>query len=304
MPVVLGEVLGHLMVSYFQAHGLQCRISRRPGFCGLAKSKIDVRIPSKAGTGLATKYKQRRTILQYLVLSLPGLWAFYYMDSIQLRAAGIGLVFPGAGFFVIGSTSALTTFGVILFLFPLTIIAWFGMGGVFFPLALYFGSAAAAGLSVGDELPHRRGLMLAATVYGAIVSLLVKSEYDHASGQVKAKERNKYLVDAVVQQRTLASAAPAPGSRELDLKTLRFVQHMIERGLSRHDDFSYHDVVDQFQTAALRYQLSGVACVLSLYQTHYAPSFHGYVSQASRNVITKSLQKKVMRQVPNFRNNH
>lgn len=228
-------------------------------------------------------------------MSIVGLWAFYSSESVNLRAAGLGLVFPGAGFLAIGTTSAYYTFATILTLFPLTIVAWFGMGGVFFPLALYFGSAVAGGLCVGDTLPPGAGLYLASGAYGTIALVMLNAASGHTSGQAKAKLRNKYLVDAVVEQHAQALAVSPAGSRELDLKTLRFVQHMIERGLSKHDDYSYHDVLDQFQTSALRYQLAGVACVLSQYQTHYAPSFHGYVSQASRNVITKSLSKKVMK---------
>jgi len=53
-------------------------------------------------------------------------------------------------------------------------------------------------------------------------------------------------------------------------------------------------VIDQFQTGAVRYQLYGVVDVLSLYQCHYAPGFHGYLSRASKNCIEKSLQKRIM----------
>lgn len=77
--------------------------------------------------------------------------------------------------------------------------------------------------------------------------------------------------------------APAPGSRELDLKSLRFVQHMIEWGLTPHNNLSYHDVIDQFQTGAVRYQLYGVVDSLALYMTHYTPGFHRYVAEACRN---------------------
>ncbi|KAK5457177.1 hypothetical protein LTS15_004958 [Exophiala xenobiotica] len=55
---------------------------------------------------------------------------------------------------------------------------------------------------------------------------------------------NKWLPNEVKALQDNAVPAPAPGSRELDLKTLRFLQHMIERGLTKHDDLSNHDVIE------------------------------------------------------------
>lgn len=69
---------------------------------------------------------------------------------------------------------------------------------------------------------------------------------------------------------------------------------MIERGLTPHDNLNYHDVIDQFQTAAVRYQLYGVVDSLALYMTHYAPGFHGYAAEACRNCIEKSTTKRIM----------
>ncbi|KAJ0337101.1 hypothetical protein COL922a_007144 [Colletotrichum nupharicola] len=116
----------------------------------------------------------------------------------------------------------------------------------------------------------------------------------NASGYSKAQERNKYLVQAVEEQMADAAPAPQSGDRELSLETLRHVQHIIERGLSPRDDFSFHDVIDQFQTGAIRYQLYGTIDALSLYQCHYVPGFHGYLSKACQNAIEKSLQKRIM----------
>lgn len=110
----------------------------------------------------------------------------------------------------------------------------------------------------------------------------------------KKQTRNKYLIQAVKEQQTKAAVTPASGSRELDLQTLRFIQHIVERGLTDIDDFSKNDIIDQFREAAIRYQLYGVIDVLSLYMTHYAPGFHGYAAQACRNSIEKSLTKRVL----------
>lgn len=206
----------------------------------------------------------------------------------------MGLLFPGAGFIGVGTIPALGAFLLTLVLFPVTIFIWFAMGGIFFPIALWIGSAVAAGALAEDKLFDKAGTIWAVFCYGGIAWLMHNARQLNAAGYSLAQERNKYLVDAVKHQRANAEPAPAPGSRELDLETLRHMQYMIERGLSPKSDFSFHDVIDQFQTGAVRYQLYGVVDVLSLYQCHYAPSFHGYLSKASQNCIEKSLQKRIM----------
>lgn len=92
-------------------------------------------------------------------------------------------------------------------------------------------------------------------------------------------------------------ATPLPCSRELDLKTPRFVQHVqhtAELGLIEHADLSYHNVIYQLQTGAVRYQVYSVVDSLPLYLTHYAPNVHGYPAAPYHNSIEKSCTKRIM----------
>ncbi|KAI1872775.1 uncharacterized protein JN550_003649 [Neoarthrinium moseri] len=254
----------------------------------------DVLIPPNAGRGLIKKYHQRRTLYQYLGLSLAGLWVFHNVSNTSYRAAALGLLFPGAGFTAVATIPSILAFLATVVLIPVTVFIWFAMGGIFFPLALWFGSSVAASFMAGDKLFDQAPIFWAMFCYGGALWLMSNARSLNAAGYSKAQERNKYLVKAVQEQQATAVPAPIPGSRELSLETLRHVQHVLERGLSARDDFSYHDVIDQFQTGAVRYQLYGVVDVLSLYQCHYVPGFHGYLSKASQNCIEKSLQKKIM----------
>ena len=146
----------------------------------------------------------------------------------------------------------------------------------------------------GDILVDSAGLFWGTTCIAMVSWAVWKSAKINAEGMITQERRNQWLPEKVKEQTEHAVPAPAPGSRELDLKTLRFVQHMIERGLTPHTDLSYHDVIDQFQTGAVRYQLYGVFDSLSLYLIHYAPGFHGYAAEACRNYIEKSLTKRIM----------
>ena len=233
-------------------------------------------------------------MFQYSALYVFGLWCFQNLNPPAARAAALGLLFPGAGLIAVGSIPSLLAFAVTLIGIPVTLFVWFAMGGVLFPLLLWFGSAALAAALAQDTLVSQAGVFWA-TLCLAMVSWAVwKSAQINAQGKTTQQRRNTWLPEKVKEQAANAVPAPAPGSREVDLRTLRFVQHMIERGLTPHDNLSYHDVIDQFQTGAVRYQLYGVCDSLSLYLTHYCPGFHGYAAEACRNVIEKSTTKRIM----------
>ncbi|KAF4428589.1 Linalool dehydratase/isomerase [Colletotrichum fructicola] len=190
--------------------------------------------------------------------------------------------------------SAGRAFLLTLVLIPVSIFVWFAMGGIAFPIALWIGSSFMAGRLAQDTLFEQSAALWALGCFSGITWLMNNASSLNAAGYSKAQERNKYLVQAVEEQMADAAPAPQSGDRELSLETLRHVQHMIERGLSPRDDFSFHDVIDQFQTGAIRYQLYGTIDALSLYQCHYVPGFHGYLSKACQNAIEKSLQKRIM----------
>jgi len=109
----------------------------------------------------------------------------------------------------------------------------------------------------------------------------------------KRNGRNEYLIPAVRKTQAEGERAP-PGSRELSPRDLRFIQWFVELGMRLFDDFAYHDVIDQFQTAAIRYLLYEAVSDLGLYQFNYAPNFHGYLSLAQRRIIEKSLTERVV----------
>ena len=136
------------------------------------------------------------------------------------------------------------------------------------------------------------GLQSAVCV-GGVVYTTYSTHSANNQARINRKKRNEYLIQSV-QESQAASKQPEPGSRELDLRTLRFMQWFIELAHQPKDDFSYHDVIDQFQTSAIRYQLYEAVSDLGCYQFIYAPNFHGYLSRGMRNCIEKSLTEKVV----------
>lgn len=254
----------------------------------------DVLIPPHVGRGHIKTYYQRRTLSQYFSISAGGLWVFFNLNNTAYRAAALGLLFPGAGYAAVATIPSIVAAAFTIVLLGLALASYFAMGAISIPLAVWLGSSVTAGFLARESLYEPSGWICAIFSYGGIAYLIIKNHLSHSAKSRKAEERNKWLVEAVQEHLANATSAPPPGSRELSLETLRHIQFILERGLSGPDDFSCHDVIEQFQGSSLRYQLYSLVDALSLYQCHYVPNFHGYVSLASRNAIEKSLRKEVV----------
>jgi hypothetical protein len=256
--------------------------------------ETDVLIPPTAGKGMTKRYHQQRTLFQYTTMCSIGLWAFWYSPYNSVRVIGLGLFYPGAGFLTVATLPAMGMFVLSQGLFALSLYAWYILGGTFLVIASWLLPALAAGIMAGDALFNQTGVFVPLMCIGGIGWSRRYTSELNATASAKAHERNRYLIAAVQDQLDNIEEAPSPRERELDLETLRHLQFIIERGSSPKHDYRLFDVIDQFQLCALRYQLYSVVDVLSVYQCHYVPGFHGYVSKASRNCIEKSLQEHVL----------
>lgn len=175
---------------------------------------------------------------------------------------------------------------VTLAMVPLIIFMWFGCGGLAFPITLWLGSSLVSSLLARDTVLESAGVIVTTSVLLGLAYVTSQTQSANRQAEKKREERNAYLVNAVQENQATAQSAPAPGSREADLRSLRFVQWVLEMGLAPMDDFSYHDVIDQFQTSAIRYQLYQGIYELAAYQNNYCPNFHGYLSKAERNLVS------------------
>jgi len=266
-------------------------------YASLLSKTLDVLIPESAGSGKIKTFYQRRTLAQYAGIATLGLCAFRSVESPAIRASALGLLFPGAGLIAVATIPSIVAFVIYTALLPLALFAWFGCGGIFFPIFLWTTSSGLAGYLAKESVFEHADKIWACICLLGIGYVATKSSAANIAGAQKRRSRNEFLINAVQKNQLESPEVPIPGSRELDLRTLRFVQWYIECGLQGFDNWNNHDVIDQFQTAAVRYQLYEVVYDLGLYQCHYAPNFHGYLSAAQRNAIEKSTTKTVMRWV-------
>lgn len=246
-------------------------------------------IPTQCGKGHAKRYHQRRTLLQYAMMSIVGLVTFYKAEDARTRTAGLSLLFPGAGYVAVCTIPSFLALILTLISIPLILFMWFGCGGLAFPIMLWLGSSLGAILLVRETVLETAGAIVAVSCILGLAYVTWQTQVANRLAEKKRDERNAFLESSVQENAIRAQVAPAPGSREADKRSLRFVQWVLEMGLTPMDDFSYHDIIDQFQTSAIRYQLYSGVYELAMFQSHYCPNFHGYLSQSQRNLVSNLL---------------
>jgi len=241
--------------------------------------------------GPITAAKLKRTALVYVALCAAGIAPTLLGLSPASQAAGLGLWFPGAGFLASGGWSLLLL-PLTAVLFGLAVFAWFGAAMIPAPIAIWLGAAALAGALAGDGVWAPAAAVVPALTAGGAFLLHRRNAARRALGRAARTERNAVLPRELARVAELVAAEP-PCERELTREQLASARYLLDRALQPIGDLSGFDRIDQFQTSALRYQINHIGYVLAELQCHYAPSFHGYLSQAQRNMIEQYLQKPI-----------
>lgn len=196
------------------------------------------------------------------------------------EAIALGLTFPGAGFLGWASSGqfllALGLFAVSLALFAAGLILWFATGNVIAPPSIWLALAALAGK------PEIAGLAPIPTTTGwpwliGPCALLIGAAAWLRPGPRIAKPAHRYA----------APAGPEIERDELSHDELQRMRLLLDRALqpaSRFDGFEWRD---QFQTAAVRYQVNFMSYALALAQRHYAPAASECFADAQRKLLTK-----------------
>ena len=249
-------------------------------------------ISRDAVKGPITAARQRRTLLIYLAMCILGLLPTIFGMSPAMKAAGVGLWIPGGGFVASGGWAVLF-FPATLALFALSVFAWFGAGMVIGPIVVWLGSAMLAGAMTGDAI-WVPALFLVPAVVAAIAIYAYQRADAHKQAELQRFEmRKKALPGAIAEAIEVAAPVPSRNGRELSAEDLAAARYLFDRALQPVSEMNGYDKVDQFQTSAWRYQINNLGYTLASLQCHYAPNFHGYLTQAQRNLIDLYLQKKI-----------
>ncbi|KAH3951726.1 hypothetical protein HBI56_079160 [Parastagonospora nodorum] len=260
-------------------------------------------IPATFGTGVHRKKVQRRSLTIWSLLASVAIAGFHpslhgalgLSFTPKVRAAMLSLLFPGAGYIACANVSGAISFMITWAAMPLCLLVWFGAGGVIFPLLLWASSVGGAYASAAMDSVFTKADIVATAIWiSSIVYFNRSSAQERARGNLKRAERNRYLPEELQRIEAQAQPADPDDERELTLDELRRVQLIFDMGLQGIDDFSNFTIIDQFQPAALRYQLYEMMYCLAMYHNVYAPNFHGYSTRMYRSFIEKSLTPRVL----------
>ncbi|TDH48006.1 hypothetical protein E2F47_25520 [Mycobacterium eburneum] len=252
-----------------------------------------VEAAAAAGGAPKSRARRRRTAALWLVMVCAGA-ALTLSDSPFWAAFGVGLWFPGAGFLAAGGWwSFLTVVTVVVFV--VSLIAWFGAGFTTLPPLVWLVSALAAGaLAASEHAVSRIGTAVAAGLTALfVVAGFVGARRSRAAAGRRRATRDGYLPRAIATARAVAQPPPTADALELDPETLAGLRYVFDRALQPPGSYDGYDSIDQFQTAALRYQINYLGYALAVTQCHYTPNFHGYQALAQRNLIETYLNRRV-----------
>jgi len=242
--------------------------------------------------GPATRRRLWRSAACYLLLCAVGLLPWLVDASAGWRTVGLGLLLPGGGFAALGPWGLLGT-ALTLALFWLSIIVWFWCGMVVAPAGLWLGSAVLAGSLAGDTAWAVSPVLVMLTAAGLIARQVYRARGRTRADAERFAARQGFIADSVREVRAQALVQPVAAERELSAEQLASVRYALERALQPVGEYAGYTIIDQFQPAALRYQINHLGYALGMVQCHYTPNFHGYLAQAQRNLIETYLQRRV-----------
>lgn len=251
--------------------------------------------------GPSTTRQLARLLGAYLTLVALGSALLLLAPQDALQIFGLGLLWPGAGFFAhadictsIGmghGLAALSCLGAFAF----SLLIWFGTGNVLAPPVVWFSSAAwAASMRHGAIQGGVLKAVFTSMGWVALVLALTMLAW-FAFTRRQRRLDNAYLA----QQRgrldqVFTVPPPSQGALpEMSLAHLQRLRFALDRALQADEAFSGFEHRDQFQTAALRYQLNFLGYGLALTQARFTPAFAGYATQAQHKLVLKQAQHRV-----------
>lgn len=250
--------------------------------------------------GPVTRRRIARSGIAYGALLALGLAIAGLVDNAQWRAFGLGMMAPGAGFLPYADLAtwhgmghfAVAALSAALFL--AAVLVWFANGNALAPPSiLLLTAAAAAAMHHGEPRPDAIwivSLIVSSIPAAAILTAMAKHRY----GLARRRAANEYLAGSGLRIAGAFQRADEPPAeftpRELEL--MRFLLDRALQPVSSYDGFEWRD---QYQTAAVRYQLQFMGYALSMAQATRLPALGGYLDEAQRRLIEKQTDHRIWR---------
>lgn len=204
-------------------------------------------------------------------------------------ASGLGI--PGGGFLATGQPVAAAA---TIVLFALALLLWFGTGNMALPGLIWVG---AAGLAARRAHQHGTRWESSALAVAAVTTLTAWQIRRHRKATLEAQRAQAQAANEFlkVADRPLSDATRPESyvAAPLDDEQLALTRRFVDLAFQDHDNWSGWNVIDQFQPAALRYQINAVQDALAVQRFNRTPAFSGYLHEAHTRLFDRYLQRKV-----------
>lgn len=253
------------------------------------------RFPLDIGLGgVVTARRALRLFAIYMLLLSFGFALTQMPVAGRWQIFGLGLMVPGGGF--LAHADFMTASGILhvataalgLAIFGFSIVLWFATGNAVLPPLVWLTLAFAAALTHGGaprtDIPWVLTTLIAAGFCVLFTGLMIR----RMMGIAARKKLNTLIAAAASPVKTPDNTAP-----EMDMDDLKRLAFLLDRALQPVDRFDGFEWRDQFQTAAIRYQINFAGYALSMAQARYMPALRGYMQNAQKNLIEKLADRRV-----------
>ena len=256
---------------------------------------------SNAWWGPLTRRRIAWLLTVYGLLLLLGLTLSQITDSPQLQALGMGLMLPGGGFLAYANYTTghgmfhLMLAVIAMALFVGSIILWFATGNAVAPPLIWLLAALAAGSMNHGAAQAEAGWRIGISISTLLVVGMAISAIRFKLALSKRRAANRYLAEAARHSYTSCDRDDMDLPAEFSLRDLLLMRFVLDRALQPVTEYEGFDWIDQFQTAAVRYQLNFMGYALSMAQSSRLPAFGGYLDDAQGLLLKKQTHHRIWR---------
>ena len=225
------------------------------------------------------------------------------IDHPGVTAFSLGLMMPGGGFLLWAHPAnalqmvALGLFGMSVLSFLFALVIWFATGNAILPFLLWFAAAVgSAWFPAGGEDAAVWQTAVPIVPIGLLIGLVIAGAWSWWAWRRGVRHRtnlNLHLGRIRVTQETLPT--PATKAAELGSDDLKLLRLLLDRALQPVETFHGFEWIDQFQTAAVRYQVNFISYALTMAQSVHLPAFAGYLDLAQHRLAAKQQDFRLWR---------
>jgi len=245
--------------------------------------------------GPITRIRQKRTLWAWGMISLLSMVIGLLPNADPVRSFMLGLCWPGAGFLHWAGTDSATQGLALLYAlgaaaaFALSLLLWFATGNVLLLPVVWVGTALLAGNAALLGLDDRSAAIWETvdTTLPGLLACIAGIAVWHVD-----RWRAPPLPKPTDRQ---PRHVPADRDDEIPLDQLRQLRLLLDRALQPVEEFNGFEWRDQFQTAAVRYQINFISYALSMAQRNFAPAGTAYLAEAQRRLLLKQGDPRIWR---------